>query len=291
MKIALATGSQWPGLHPEEEALPAKLAQRGVEAHVCVWNDPAVRWESYDSVVVRSTWDYHYAIDAFSDWLDRLEELGRPTWNPLPLLRMSVDKNYLVDIARAGFDTVPSIVVSADDPDEIEGLFDDLGCEEAVIKPTVAASGFRTHLLQRGNRRQAMQHYRELLSYGDVLVQPYVDTVRELGEWSLVYLDGQFSHGLLKRPAEGDFRVQEEHGGRTERADVPAFVRQSADALIDWLDQPTLYARVDGFARQGDRWLISELELLEPLLFLDHQPGSLDRFADAIARRVQGESR
>ena len=48
-----------------------------------------------------------------------------------------------------------------------------------------------------------------------------------------------------------------------------------------------LYARVDGVTGNDDGGVVViELELTEPSLFLALAPGSLDRFADAIAARV-----
>jgi glutathione synthase/RimK-type ligase-like ATP-grasp enzyme len=285
--IALATSADWPSLHPEEQSLVPLLAQRGVDAVPVVWNEPSIDWSTYESIVVRSTWDYHLHVQAFRDWIDRIDESPVKVWNPAGLLRMSIDKSYLVDLARAGFATVPSIFVSPDEPAEIEDLFSDLGCSEAVVKPTVAASGFRVRRVERGNRLEASNQYRELLSYGNVMVQPYLASVRETGEWSLIYLGGKYSHAVLKHPSLDDFRVQEEHGGRTVLADAPPSVREVANRVIDWLGEPTLYARIDGFADPSAGMLLSEVELVEPLLFLSHCSGSIARFADEIALGVR----
>jgi glutathione synthase/RimK-type ligase-like ATP-grasp enzyme len=288
--IALATSMDWPKLHDEERSLVPLLAERGVKAVPVVWSDRSVDWSAYESIVVRSTWDYHLQVEAFRDWINRIDQCPAKVWNPPSLLRMSTDKGYLVDLARAGFATVPSIFVSPQEPSEIDDLFSDLGCSEAIVKPTVAASGFRIRRVKRENRLHASNQYRELLSYGNVMVQPYLSNVHEAGEWSLIYLGGEFSHAVLKHPAPDDFRVQEEHGGRTVLAEVPASVREVGNRVIDWLGKPTLYARIDGFADRSKGMLLSEVELVEPLLFLSHSPGSVARFADAIVERARSNS-
>ena len=38
------------------------------------------------------------------------------------------------------------------------------------------------------------------------------------GELSLIYLDGGFSHAVVKRAAQGEWRVQDELGGTVEAA-------------------------------------------------------------------------
>ena len=35
----------------------------------------------------------------------------------------------------------------------------------------------------------------------------------ESGEKSLIWIDGEVTHGVLKRAKSGDFRVQDDHGG------------------------------------------------------------------------------
>jgi glutathione synthase/RimK-type ligase-like ATP-grasp enzyme len=286
MMIALATSQDWPHLHPEEQPLVDLLKQREIDARPVVWNDPSIDWRSFAAVVIRSTWDYHLMVDDFSYWLDRLEGTEVKVWNSHPLVRMSLDKRYLANIARAGIATVPSIFVSRDEPSEVGEFFDDLCCTEAVIKPTVAASGFRTLRVSKRDQQQATRTYRELLSYGDVMVQPYLPNVKEAGEWSLIYLGGRFSHAVIKRPARDDFRVQEEYGGTTRAAEPPRAVREVAERVVDWLGEPTLYARIDGFSDREHGMLVSEVELVEPLLFLEHRPGGVETFADAIACKV-----
>jgi hypothetical protein len=46
-----------------------------------------------------------------------------------------------------------------------------------------------------------------------------------------------------------------------------------------------LYARVDLVRHQG-QWLLMELELTEPSLFLSYSPTCVDAMVNAIARRV-----
>ena len=49
------------------------------------------------------------------------------------------------------------------------------------------------------------------------------------------------------------------------------------------------YARVDLMTYDG-RWVISELELIEPGLYLDVIPANADAFADLVAVRVRRSS-
>ena len=66
--------------------------------------------------------------------------------------------------------------------------------------------------------------------------------------------------------------------------ELAALAAQAARVLTT-LDEMPLYARVDGVAR-GSAFLLMELELIEPNLFLAYGDGAADRFARAILGRI-----
>ena len=72
------------------------------------------------------------------------------------------------------------------------------------------------------------------------MVQPFLKNIIDEGEYSLFYFDGKFSHSVLKKPKEKDFRVQEEHGG-----DIQPF-KVSSEMKVHWRNysQKTFYCSV-----------------------------------------------
>jgi hypothetical protein len=108
-----------------------------------------------------------------------------------------------------------------------------------------------------------------------------LEEVERVGEFSLVFIDGEFSHAVLKRPGPGDFRVQRKWGGDDVPVEVPLGILQDAERVVAALSIPWLYARVDGVLRMG-HLLLMEVELIEPTLFLSALPPAAERFADAI---------
>ena len=56
------------------------------------------------------------------------------------------------------------------------------------------------------------------------------------------------------------------------------------------LDTDLSYARVD-LMRWQDGWAVSELELIEPGLYLDIAPANAGRFADLVLRHLSAASR
>jgi hypothetical protein len=57
--------------------------------------------------------------------------------------------------------------------------------------------------------------------------------------------------------------------------------------VLEAVPGPWLYARVDGVVTAGG-FLLMELEMLEPSLFLDREVGAPARLADAIERVARG---
>jgi glutathione synthase/RimK-type ligase-like ATP-grasp enzyme len=282
--IALATYEKAPRLAPDDRGLIPALAREGVDAVPTIWSRDR-EWDRFDAVVIRSCWDYHRRAGEFLSWLGRLSTDRIPTWNSPDLIRWNSDKRYLLDLERKGVVIVPTIVVPRGRVEEVLARCDERDWTRFVIKPVVSASGYETHAFTRPVDVTASALVARVLSVGDALLQPFAEEVERDGEYSFTFIDGELSHAAIKRAAAGEFRVQTEYGGSVALVDPPdGLVEQAANALAA-IDEKPLYARVDGIAR-GDAFLLTELELIEPNLFLEYAPGATERLARAIAARV-----
>ena len=284
-RIALATYSKLPTLNDDDRLLIPALAALGVTAVPAVWDSGQVCWDEFQGVLIRSSWDYHLRPLEFLDWIARLERGGVRVWNPGALLRWNHHKRYLQDLAARGVATVPTRWLARGEPADLQALLADVGWREAVIKPAVSASAFGTWRSSTETTSRDQSRLEELLSAGDVMVQPLLSEVGDAGEWSIVFLGGHFSHAVLKRPAAGDYRVQWEFGGSAV-ATAPAR-RLIADAgrVLAAVPGDPLYARVDGVERAG-RLVLMELELIEPHLFLGWDAQAAGRLARAIREEI-----
>jgi hypothetical protein len=273
MRIAFATCDEKPGIAPDDLVLAALLGERGARVEPWSWSDAAAPWDDFDLVVVRSTWDYHLQPERFRDWLDARERL----WNPPAVLRWNLDKRYLLDLEARGVAIVPTRLLKRGH-DLTEALRE---WPDAVVKPAVSASAFRTWRVRAGEpRAEAEAVCRER----DVLVQPFVKEIQSEGEWSLCFFAGRFSHAIVRRPGAGDFRVQEELGGSVARAEPDGALIAAASMALSKAQAETLYARVDGVRIDG-AFHLSELELIEPCLFFGEDRAAAGRFCDAILNR------
>jgi len=293
--IALATYASLPTLAADEQALMECLAALGVRACAAVWDDPSVVWHEYDGVVVRSCWDYHLRHDDFFRWIDRVTAAGVRIWNSPTILRWNSRKTYLHDLLIGGVRTVPTVWLPPDHPRaktaSLATIVADTGWERVVVKPIISASAHETWSVTMDEARDAAAELdarlRGLIARPGVMVQPFLREVESDGEWSLVFFGGVFSHAVRKYAALGDFRVTREWGGSHERMTPAPNVIRQADRALRAAPGESVYARVDGVLVDGDL-VVTELELLEPSLFLDDDPAAPMRFAQAIAQRIKG---
>ena len=282
--IGLATCARVPDLTADDHLLLDELRRRGVDTRAVIWDDPSVPWATFESVMIRSCWDYYLRPGEFLAWMTSVERTGVPLWNPAGLVRWNYHKGYLQDLERSGVPIFPTVFLERGARVSIVSLFDERGWTEAVIKPALSASAYRTSRVSLLGGASAQEALEALLADGDVLVQRFLPEIASLGEWSLLFFAGSFSHALLKRPGSGDFRVQVELGGSAVRQEPPAALLEQAQAIARRIPEPWLYARLDG-VDLGGVFTLMELELIEPFLFLADDPLAPIRLADALTAR------
>ena len=282
MRLALATYAPLPALTADDRLAVPELARLGIAARPAVWDDATVQWDDFDAVVIRSCWDYHRKPVAFGAWVRRLGAFGVRVLNPPPVLHWNADKRYLRDLASAGVPVIPTVWIDQGARASLAEILAAHGWSDVVVKPAVSASAHQTWRVAAADAADVQPRFSALTALGHVLVQPFVEEIRTSGEWSLVFLGGEFSHAVVKRPREGDFRVQAEHGGSHAAAAPPSHLIDAAQAALAAAPGPRVYARVDGCVVNG-LFRLMELELLEPGLFLATHPAAPRRFARAIA--------
>jgi glutathione synthase/RimK-type ligase-like ATP-grasp enzyme len=191
-----------------------------------------------------------------------------------------MDKRYLRELEQQGIAVARTAWVGQE-PVRLEELLEERGWDDVVVKPAVSCNGWRTFRSNRARAREDEAAFQLARAAGTVMVQPFVPMIAGEGEWSLIYVRGRYSHAALKRPADGGFMVQPELGGTSQAAIPMSCMLQDAERILTAAPGPTLYARVDG-VREGRRFILMELELLEPHLFFGLRPQAAEELADAL---------
>jgi glutathione synthase/RimK-type ligase-like ATP-grasp enzyme len=283
--IGLVTYAKYPNLADDDRPLVSELAAVGLEGVPVVWDDPYVDWARFSALVLRSVWDYHLRPMEFVSWLTILEGRGIPVWNSVTTVRWNMHKRYLRELASRGVLVPRTEWLARADPRPLSAVMRHNDWPEVIVKPAISASAADTWRSSSDSTADDHRH-RALLERSDILVQEIIPEVAANGEWSLIFIGGEFSHATIKRPRAGDFRVQTELGGSAEAAEAPASVRSAAARVTEHIPGDWLFARIDGVETERG-FMLMEVECIEPHLFFEHGPSSRARFARALAQLVR----
>ena len=272
----------------DEDALLSKLLEElGISHELLAWSDPDVDWSHFTHVLIKSTWDYFDYYPEFVVWLDKFEALGSSVLNPVGTLRWNSSKNYLLELKAKGYPCVAGQILPKGTAATLEYLHEALGFETLVVKPLVSGGAKNTLKITRGAGKDLEDKIASLLQEEDFLVQPYIPEIVAVGEYSLIFFNGVFSHAVLKSPAVDDFRVQHYYGGTIQEITPDSKMLGSAQALVASFAKDSLYARVDGVVIDGVFHLM-ELELIEPYLFLGLSEKAIPNYKAALQKRLLG---
>lgn len=267
------------GFNEYDDLLPY-LQQKGLDITAEIWDDPGVNWKQYDVALLKTPWDYHEKIDAFTNWLAMLDFLGIRLLNDVQTVRWNMDKHYLQEISAAGFSVIPSVFLEQGWQGDLSTIFNTLQTDSIIVKPCVSGGSKNTIVVKLADADSAHGNVVELLRKGAFIAQPLMKEVQE-GEWSYIFFNGKFSHAILKKPAPGDFRVQQIYGGTIETLHPSDEEIAHAYTFAERFTEECLYARVDGLMVNGS-FMLMELELIEPFLYLSYGEGAVENYYNAL---------
>ena len=277
LKIVILTPDPNYEEHWQPVAERYRALLEGVAA-LATWND-AGDLSGFDLILPLMAWGYQRDPVRWFHLLDAWEAAGLRFANPIATLRWNTNKDYLFDLAEAGVAIVPSQLAHRLTRADIDAARAAFGVDTLVIKPTISGGADGTYRLGPNDPIPFDVLEREML------IQPLMPMIAREGEFSLYYFAGKFSHAILKIPEQGDFRVQEQFGGREVTIEAPVAALALAEAALAAAPGPHTYARVDMVRGEDGGFYLMELELIEPSLFLDHASDGGAAFVAAVANR------
>lgn len=298
-KIAiLASDNMMPG-HPEERGdaferdeemgklVPAFAAQ-GMELHLIRWRDAAEEADSYDAILPLLVWDYFEGNEvAFTTEMAKVEAKTK-LYNDFKTLSWNANKSYLDELEHEGAPVISTITVDRVTETGVTRAFEELDTDVLVIKPQVGGGAWRQVLYKKGDPYPS----KDKLPPEGAMIQAFLPSVVEEGEYSFLYFGGQFSHALIKRPKKGDYRIQSLYGGTEETYNPSSQERAAARAVLNALNFTPLYARVDLLRGLDGKLKLIELEMIEPYLYLAHAEGEggenrgAQKLAESLAKKL-----
>lgn len=277
-EIVIATCEQWPKPSASLKCLSEALEKRGTEVRFAPWQT-APAFEGADLVLPLAAWDYAQDSDRFLNWLADLHRKGITVRNSPALIRWNLNKRYLLALAERGVATVDTVHLKHPNPDALRQAARRLDVDTVVIKPACGQSG---NGVQKLSVHEIADTRIPTFPGHGVLVQPFIPSVESEGEVSICCIEGLFAHAVRRQTADNEWRANSRYGASIESFTPPSHLVKRAENLLASLPEIPLYARVDCFFTRQKSFILSELELIEPALFLERYNNSVERFADAI---------
>jgi hypothetical protein len=200
--------------------------------------------------------------------------------NPAGVVDWNLHKQYLHELERSGLPVVPTTGFARGELADLTAVMRGREWDEVVVKPAISASSFRTRRFAASEVTEGQAFLSDLLEKRDVLVQRYMPTFDAPGERALIWIDGELTHAVIKSPrfANGEEQV-------SDAVPVAEEERDLARRALALVPHDLLYARMDVIEDGHGGRLISELELMEPSLFLMQNAAALERLVSGIQRR------
>lgn len=258
----------------EDRLVQEALEKKGLRVTRKSWSDPKFDWSTCQYGLFRATWDYFDRFEEFRSWLEntrgKLELI-----NPVDTIQWNMDKHYLLDLESQGINITPSLFIEKEEEGPLIDFCNRASCDEFVLKPAVSGGAKDTYRFTRNQIDEYESLFRQLVDRESMILQPFQKNVLEHGEVAYMIFGGKFTHAVLKKGKQGDFRVQDDHGGTVHNYNPSAEEIAFAEDVVRRCGHEPVYARVDVLLDNENELSVCELELIEPeLWFRLHEPAA-----------------
>lgn len=265
----------------EDKLLQTALEKQGLIVCKKDWADPNFDWASTKHAIFRTTWDYFERFDEFFSWLE-ITKHKTNFINSSEIINWNVDKHYLADLSKKGINIAQTLFIEKGDSITLSKLFKKTNWKEAVIKPAISGAARHTYRISENNYKKYEQIFQKLIANECMLFQEFLDNIIIKGEVSLIMIGGKYTHAVKKIAKKGDFRVQDDHGGKVKEY-IP--IKEEilfAENCLTVIPFSPIYARVDIVYDNKKQPSLSELELIEPELWFRNNKESAALLAKEI---------
>lgn len=265
----------------EDELVINALKEKNLSVVKKDWNDSIFDWETTRSILFRSTWDYFDKFELFKKWFNKTKNKCLMI-NSTETIEWNIDKHYLLDLQEHQIPIPNSEFIKRGSSIDLSLLMQKKNWNEIVVKPTISGAAKNTYRLKEEEIIQFGPTWEKLIYKEDFIVQEFQNNVITEGEVAMIVIGGKFTHAVLKKAKEGDFRVQDDFGGSIAIYNPSEEMVKLAEKCTRILTPIPSYARVDIIWDNLRELAVSELELIEPELWFRLNPNAAQKLAQHV---------
>lgn len=265
----------------EDELVINALKEKNLSVVKKDWNDSIFDWETTRSILFRSTWDYFDKFELFKKWFSKTKNKCLMI-NSTETIEWNIDKHYLLDLQEHQIPIPNSEFIKRGSSIDLSLLMQKKNWNEIVVKPTISGAAKNTYRLKEEEIIQFGPTWEKLIYKEDFIVQEFQNNVISEGEVAMIVIGGKFTHAVLKKAKEGDFRVQDDFGGSIAIYNPSEEMVKLAEKCTRILTPIPSYARVDIIWDNLMELAVSELELIEPELWFRLNPNAAQKLAQHV---------
>ena len=265
----------------EDELVINALKEKNLSVVKKDWNDSIFDWETTRSILFRSTWDYFDKFELFKKWFNKTKNKCLMI-NSTETIEWNIDKHYLLDLQEHQIPIPNSEFIKRGSSIDLLLLMQKKNWNEIVVKPTISGAAKNTYRLKEEEIIQFGPTWEKLIYKEDFIVQEFQNNVITEGEVAMIVIGGKFTHAVLKKAKEGDFRVQDDFGGSIAIYNPSEEMVKLAEKCTCILTPIPSYARVDIIWDNLWELAVSELELIEPELWFRLNPNAAQKLAHHV---------
>ena len=265
----------------EDELVINALKEKNLSVVKKDWNDSIFDWETTRSILFRSTWDYFDKFELFKKWFNKTKNKCLMI-NSTEAIEWNIDKHYLLDLQEHQIPIPNSEFIKRGSSIDLSLLMQKKNWNEIVVKPTISGAAKNTYRLKEEEIIQFGPTWEKLIYKEDFIVQEFQNNVITEGEVAMIVIGGKFTHAVLKKAKEGDFRVQDDFGGSIAIYNPSEEMVKLAEKCTRILTPIPSYARVDIIWDNLWELAVSELELIEPELWFRLNPNAAQKLAHHV---------
>ena len=265
----------------EDELVINALERKDLSVIKKDWNDPNFNWNNTRSVLFRSTWDYFDNFEQFKKWFDKTKNTCLMI-NSSETIEWNLDKHYLLDLQKHQIPIPNSEFIKRGSSVDLSLLMQEKNWNEIVVKPTISGAAKNTYRLKKEDINQFDSTWKKLIYQEDFIVQEFQNNVIKKGEVAMMVIGGKYTHAVLKKAKEGDFRVQDDFGGSIAKYSPSEKMVKLAEKCTRIISPIPSYARVDIIWDNSGDLAVSELELIEPELWFRLNPNAAQKLAEHV---------